>query len=203
MSTTTATKMTAEEFFDFVHLPENANKWFELDRGEVIEMSSPTRLHGVVCTRMGRYLDQFLDDHGGGYVAGNDSGVILARHPDIVRGPDVAVFDDAQVMADVHPKYGEVAPILVIEVLSPNDRAVQVNRKIADYFQAGTKLVWLFDPESFSVIVHRLNGVPQILDITGTLDGEDVIPGFRCKLADIYRLPHEPRSPAATPAHRP
>lgn len=203
MQTTTATKMTVEEFFDFVHLPENANKWFELDRGGVIEMPPPNVLHGVVCRRMGRYLDQFLDEHGGGYVAGNDSGVILARDPDIVRGPDVAVFADAKVIADVPPKYGEVAPILAVEVLSPNDRAGRVNRKIADYFQAGTKLVWLFDPESFTVIVHRLNGAPQILDITGTLDGEDVIPGFQCKLADIYRLPHEPRSPAATPPHRP
>ena len=199
MSTATATKMTAEEFFDFVHLPKNANKWFELDRGEVIEMPPPNRLHGVVCIRMGRYLDQFLDDHGGGYVAGNDSGVILARDPDIVRGPDVAVFADAQLIADVHPKYGEVAPILAVEVLSPNDRAVRINRKIADYFQAGTKLVWLFDPESFTAIVHRLNGPAQVLDMTGTLDGEDVIPGFQCKLADIYRLPNEPRALADAP----
>jgi Uma2 family endonuclease len=49
MSTATTTRMTAEEFYDWVHRPENVNKWFELVRGEVIELPPPTRPHGVVC----------------------------------------------------------------------------------------------------------------------------------------------------------
>jgi len=111
MSMEIATKrMTAEEFCDWVHEPAQANRWFELVRGEVIELPSPTKPHGVVAITVGRILANYADLAGKGYVTANDSGVILERDPDTVRGPDIAYYEDAVTFAELHPKYGEVPP---------------------------------------------------------------------------------------------
>jgi Uma2 family endonuclease len=197
MSTATAAKLTAEEFFEFVHLPENENKSFELDRGEVIEMPSPTHPHCLVTANAARILGNYAFAVSTCYVLSNDAGVILQREPDIVRGPDVAVYNGAATKEELHPKYGEVAPILAVEVLSPNDRPMKVTRKIADYLRAGTELVWLMDPETCTVSVHRRNAEPQPIDPDGEVDGADVLPGFRCAIADFFRFPQRPAARAA------
>ncbi len=190
MSTTTAKKlMTAEEFCDWVHQPEQADKWFELVRGEVIELPAPNKPHGVVCIRVGHLLMNYVDQRGFGYVTCNDSGVILERDPDTVRGPDVALYEDANTFAELHPKYGEVPPRLAVEVLSPNDRANKVLRKINDYLRCGVGMVWVIDPEIRTVTVHQ-PGKQQIeLTESQELTGEDVLPGFRCLVSDFFRLP--------------
>src|ERR671924_452684 len=145
--------LTAEEFCEFVHRPENANKWFELVRGEVIELPPPMKVHGVVCGNAAWLLGTYVRQRRKGYVTSNDSGVILERDPDTVRGPDVALYEDANTFAELHPKYGEVLPVLAVEVLSPNDRADRVTRKITDYLRNGVRLVWLVDPEIRTVTV--------------------------------------------------
>jgi Uma2 family endonuclease len=193
MGTTTTTKnlMTAEEFCDWVHQPEQADKWFELVRGEVIELPAPNKPHGVVCMRVGYSLTAYTEQRGFGYLACNDSGVILERDPDTVRGPDVALYEDANTFAELHPKYGEVPPRLAVEVLSPNDRANKVLRKINDYLRCGVGMVWVIDPEIRTVTVHQ-PGKPQVeLSENQELTGEDVLPSFRCLVADFFRLPGE------------
>lgn len=201
MSTTTTTKksMTAEEFCDWVHQPEQADKWFELARGEVIELPAPMKPHGVVCVRVGHVLMTYADQRGFGYVTCNDSGVILERDPDTVRGPDVAFYEDANTFAELHPKYGEVPPRVAVEVLSPNDRAGKVLRKINDYLRCGVALVWVIDPEIRTVTVHRPGKSQVELDGSQELTGEDVLPGFHCRVADFFALPGD-RAKQAPPA---
>ncbi len=81
-TTATAKKlMTAEEFCDWVHQPEQENKWFELVRGEVIELPSPTQPHGFICFNISRIVGNFMYEIGHGYITCNDSGVILERDP--------------------------------------------------------------------------------------------------------------------------
>jgi Uma2 family endonuclease len=202
MSTTTTIKklMTAEEFCDWVHQPEQADKWFELVRGEVIELPAPMKPHGVVCMRVGYLLTAYTEQRGFGYLACNDTGVILERDPDTVRGPDVALYEDANTFAELHPKYGEVPPRLAVEVLSPNDRANKVLRKISDYLRCGVGMVWVVDPEIRAVTVHQ-PGKPQVeLTENQELTGEDVLPGFRCLVGDFFRLPGEKPKAEQSPA---
>jgi Uma2 family endonuclease len=190
MSTgTTAQTMTAEEFGEWVRRPENANKWFELVRGEVIELPPPMKPHGVVCSNGVRILGGYVRQRRKGYITSNDSGVILERDPDTVRGPDVALYEDADTFADLHPKYGEVPPRLAIEVLSPNDRMGLVNRKIIDYLKSGVALVWLVDPEARSVTVYRPDRAPRYVEENEELTGEDVLPDLRCRVADFFFMP--------------
>jgi Uma2 family endonuclease len=191
--------MTADEFCEWVHRPENTDKWFELVRGEVIELPPPVRPHGVVCMNVARLLSLHTFQRGKGYVAVNDSSVILERDPDTVRGPDVALYEDADTFDELHPKYGEVPPRVAVEVLSPNDRVNKVLRKITDYLTNGVELVWLVDPEDRCVTVYRPDKRPYVLNSDQELTGDDVLPDFRCPVADCFRLPGDKPKPAAPP----
>jgi Uma2 family endonuclease len=195
--------MTAEEFCDWVHRPENTNKWFELVRGKVIELPAPLRLHGVVSSTTVWLLGGYVQKRRKGYVTANGAGVILERDPDTVRGPDVALYEDAERFEDLHPKYGEVPPRVAAEVLSPNDRADQVLRKITDYLRNGVEMVWLIDPEARTVTVYRPDQGPRLLEESDELTAEDILPGFRCRVADFFVLPgDQPEQPSKRPRKR-
>jgi Uma2 family endonuclease len=189
MLTPVTTKpMTAEEFADWVQRPENAARWFELERGEVIELPAPTRPHGVVAVRVATILSRYVEDRGEWYVASNDSGVILERDPDTVRGPDVAVYNDAASFEELHPKYGEVPPLLAVEIVSPGDRPGKAMRKIKDYLRAGVGLVWQIDPETRNVTVYQPGREPSLVEQDQELSGEAILPGFTCLVGDFFRL---------------
>jgi Uma2 family endonuclease len=195
--------MTAEEFAEWVARPENDNRWFELVRGEVIELPPPMKIHGVVCINVGLLLALFTRQRGFGYVTGNDSGVILEHDPDTVRGPDVALYEDARSFEELHPKYGEVPPRLAVEVMSPNDRVGRVMDKVTDYLRNGVPLVWLIDPDSRNVTVFRLHRAPEVFAADQELLAEDVLPGFCCRVSDFFFVPDQPTPPPAPPAAPP
>lgn len=184
--------LTAEQFADWVRRPENAGRWFELVRGEVIELPPPTRPHGVVCSNVAWLLGNYVRQTGLGYVATNDSGVILERDPDTVRGPDVAVYSDATAFEELHPKYGEEPPLLAVEVLSPEDRPNRVLRKVASYLAAGVRVVWLIDPEDRTVTLHVAGSSPILVERTGEVTGGSVLPGFVCKVSEFFLVPGKP-----------
>jgi Uma2 family endonuclease len=81
--------------------------------------------------------------------------------------------------------YLELAPDLVIEVLSPNDRPGEILAKVADWLEAGSRLVWVIDPERRIGRIYRQDGTESSITADGQLDGEDVLPGFSCPLAVI------------------
>src|SRR3954452_21965797 len=122
MTTTAQQLMTAEEFFDWVHRPENSGKHFELERGRVVEVSRPGELHGFVAGNFARILGNYAYQQKRGYVCANDTGVIWERAPDVVRGPDVIYYTEKRRRRDLSPRYSDQPPALAIEVLSPNDR---------------------------------------------------------------------------------
>jgi Uma2 family endonuclease len=189
MSTvTTSTRMTADEFFDWVHRPENRDRHFELERGEVIEMSRPGERHGFVCLNVGGILRNYTFQRRQGYACSNDTGLILERDPDTVRGPDVVLYSQVRRYDDLKVRYSNEPPTLAVEVLSPNDRWGSVTRRLIGFLQRGVALVWLVDPEGRTVTVYRNGQLPQVLEGDDELVCEDVLPGFRCRVADFFDL---------------
>lgn len=91
MATAESKLLTAEEFFDWTNRPENRDRHFELEEGEIVEMSRPGERHGVVCSNANGILWSYTRQLKQGYVCCNDTGLILKRGPDTVRGPDVAL----------------------------------------------------------------------------------------------------------------
>jgi Uma2 family endonuclease len=190
--------MTADEFIVWCSRPENDNRRFELVRGEVIEVPSPTKIHGVVSANVAGHLWNYCRQHGG-YITTNDAGTLLERNPDTVRGPDVAYFTDAESFEELHSKYGEHPPILAVEVLSPNDRASKVLRKIDDYLNNGVLLVWLIDPEERTVRVLKPGELSKTLTAEQEIDGNGVLPDFRCALSEFFKIPKHLLTEAPTP----
>lgn len=75
---------------------------------------------------------------------------------------------------------------LAVEILSPGTAAAAIRAKVADYLAAGTRLVWVVDPGSKTATVYRNLLAPRILGETEGLDGEDVVPGLRIGLAQLF-----------------
>jgi len=197
-SSAVQTRMTAEDFFEWVHRPEHAGRSFELVRGEVIELPPSTHPHCYVANNVGRLLGNHTFDVGRGYVLNNDAGVILQRDPDTVRGPDVAVYFDAEGYDDIHPKYGEGVPTLAVEVLSPTDRMSRVTRKITEYLGGGVLAVWLIDPEDKNLTVYRRGAEPRLVEAADVVECGDELPGFRCRVGDFFMTPADKkRQPTA------
>jgi Uma2 family endonuclease len=130
-------------------------------------------------------LGDFVHARGLGVVFAQDTGFKIASDPDTVRAPDVAFV--AREREDRIPRrgYAVVAPDLLAEILSPDDRPGEVLAKVADWLAAGTKLVWVIDPERREVRVHRHDGSLSVLSESESLSGEDVLPGFSCPLRPV------------------
>ena len=114
-----------------------------------------------------------------------ESGFKLASHPDTVRGPDVAFISQSRLPDPEPVGYPAFPPDLVVEILSPTDRPGEMLGKVADWLSAGTRLVWIMDPERRLARVYRADGAEAIVTAEQELQGEDVVPGFVCPLATI------------------
>ncbi len=189
-------QMCAQEFFDWCNRPENRDRHFELEQGEVVEMPRPGERHGYVCSNVVRILGNVTFQRRKGYVLSNDTGVILDRDPDTVRGPDVVLYDQTRRYDELNAGYCEHPPTLAVEVLSPTDRWGKVMKRIAQFLRQGITVVWIVDPEGRSVSIHRSNQFPVLLDGVDELTGDPELPGFRCSVADFFYLPGEENPPA-------
>lgn len=102
------------------------------------------------------------------------------------RRPDVSFISRERLpLGWLHDDYFAIPPDLAIEVISRFDMAAKVRIKIEEYLQAGVKLAWEVEPESRTVLVHRLDGTTQMLHDRDTLSGGSVVPGFTCKVANF------------------
>jgi Uma2 family endonuclease len=192
---TTQTRMTADEFFDWANRPENRDRHFELERGEVVERSRPGELHGYVCLNIGRILGNYVFQRRKGYACSNDTGLILERDPDTVRGPDIVLYEESRRHGQLNPRYSEQPPTLAVEVLSPNDKWPKVTRRVTNFLNHGVKLIWVVDPETCSVTVHQAGRLAQVFEGTDELTGGDVLPDLRLRVADLFLMPGEEGPP--------
>jgi Uma2 family endonuclease len=176
----TQTLMTGE---DLLRMPDNGKR-YELVKGELIEMSPPGGEHGQRATRIGRLLDEFVEEHDLGQVA-MESGFYLTRDPDTVRGPDVLFVSREKLDPDVEVYgYYEVIPDLVVEIVSPGDTFNEVIDKVDEYLAAGVRLVWVVNMKRRSVIIYPGG---QTLTEDDTLTGGNVLPGFAVPVSRLFR----------------
>lgn len=191
MATATTKLMTVEEFYEWADRPENRGKRLELDEGEIVEMPPPGELHGAVCFLVAYLLGKYIFQRGRGYICTNDTGLLLKRKPGTVRGPDIMLFDESRPLKKMSRKHAAHLPRLIVEVMSPSDQINKLNRRISQYLKRGVPLVWLVDPESRTVTVYRPNKNHFVLEETDEITGEDVLPGLRYRVADLFALPGE------------
>jgi Uma2 family endonuclease len=186
MASVVSKLMTAEEFFDWVQRPENRDRHFELERGEVVEMSRPGERHGLVCSNGTYLLVGYTRAVKKGYVVSNDTGIILEREPDTVRGPDVAVYVESRKFEELEIKYPRRLPKLIVEVLSPNDQQGKIQKRINKFLEKGVAMVWLLDPDAQTITIFLPNQLPIVLEGDEEVTGFDILPDFRCKASDFF-----------------
>jgi len=182
MSTTTHKLITAEEFF-LLPQPSNGARQ-ELVRGEVVTMPPPGGLHGVTCSKTNRKLGNHIDSGTGGTLACNDTGFITDREPDSVRGPDISYWAKDR-LKEVPVGYIEIPPDMLVEVLSPSNTWIQIHDKLKEYFEKGVRLVWVIAPEDRTLTIYRTSDEGRVLHETATVTGEDVLPGFSCRVSEL------------------
>lgn len=180
--------ISAEDLWELSQLPEYADKILELTEGVIVEMSRPGGTHGEVALRVGAAVLQHVDTHRLGYVT-VETGYIVGKKPngrDTVRGPDVAFVKSERAPDGLPDGYVPFAPDLAVEVVSPNDLAHEVEEKILDLLKSGTKLIWVFYPVTRNVIERRPGGKSAVYDEHDTLDGGDILPGFRLLVGSVF-----------------
>lgn len=180
--TVPSTLMRAEDLLRW----REPGKTAELIRGVLVVREPSGGLHGSLASRLEYRLRNFVEQHGLGEVFAQDTGFKIARDPDTVRAPDVA-FVGRERLAEIPEGYPELAPDLVVEILSPGDRPGEVLEKVGDWLNAGTRLVWVLDARRRQARVHRADGSVSIVEADGVLDGEDVVAGFSLRLNELFR----------------
>ncbi len=160
---------------------------FELVHGELVEINM-----GAVSSWIGGQVFSLLENHNNqnrtGWVFPADTGYrCFPGDPNMVRKPDVSFVRLGRLPGEQLPDgWITIAPDLVVEVVSPNDLADDVQKKVQEYLEARVSLVWVVYPESRTLIVHRVDGSVGKLQEADELSGEDVVPGFSCQLADVF-----------------
>lgn len=142
--------------------------------------------HGRIIINITGSLIKFLEAHPWGVLTGAETGFHIGREPDTVRAPDVGFVCRERIPAGRVRGFFPGPPDLAVEVLSPDDRAGEVLLKVRDWLDSGCRSVWIVDPRSRTICVHRSGRKIVMLGETDTLDGDDLLPGFTLPVAAIF-----------------
>ena len=180
---TTTKLMTAEELLE---MPDDGFR-YELVRGELIKMAPAGHIPAFYELRIGARLLVFVEANGLGRAYSASGGFRLETNPDTVLAPDAAFVrkERVEVVGD-GDGYFPGAPDLAVEVISPSDRYTEVDEKVAEWLAAGTSMVVVVNPRNRTVRVHRPTTDSVLLTEKDTLDGGDVVPGWKLLVADIF-----------------
>ncbi len=183
---TVAERITADEL---LKMPRGKLR-YELIRGRLLTMSPAGSEHGVVTMRLSLIIGQFIAAQNLGVVFGAETGFVLEHDPDTVRAPDIAFLRLNQIPDGGIPQgYWPGAPDLAVEVVSPNDTVRGVEEKAAAWIQFGARGVWIVNPRSKTVTVYDSDRASRVIGGGDVLDGGEILPGFHCLIADIFRFP--------------
>lgn len=175
--------MTAEELF---WMPDDQMR-HELVQGVLTTMPPTGFEHGAVTVNVTLPVAKHVQENNLGVACGAETGFVITKEPDTVRAPDLAFVSRERVeQIGKTKKFFPAAPDLAVEVLSPYDTVYEVDEKVEEWLNAGVQLVWIINPKRRTVTVYRSLTDVLMLTEQDELDGEDVLPGFRLRVADIF-----------------
>jgi Uma2 family endonuclease len=170
--------MTVEEF---VQMDTADNETYELVDGELIPLSSATPLHSIIRGRAEQLVRNYFDSNPiGGAMSETDCRI----GGDTVRKPDLSIFlGERWQKFDLKKVPVPFSPDIAVEILSPSEHAMDVNRKVREYLAAGSQEMWLFDPENGEVHV-RTNARFCVIEGRSALESP-LLPGFSVGVAAL------------------
>jgi Uma2 family endonuclease len=159
----------------------------ELIDGKIVAMSPTGDEHGRVEVNVSNALVTFVGAHRLGHVRAGEVGIYTRRNPDRVRAADVLYISNRRhAQRTIAAGFLDVAPELVVEILSPRDTVMDLTEKLREYFAIGVTLVWLIDPYARRVFVYRaVTEVRERME-ADRLSGAEVLPGFDIPIAVLF-----------------
>lgn len=174
---------------DLLTMPDGHR--FDLVDGYLVERNMGAELSWIA-QQVNRHLGNYAAATQQGLVLGPDCGYqIFPDDTGRVRFPDGSFIRRGRLPHDVPPRgHVRIVPDLLVEVVSPNDLAWEVELKVMEYLHAGIPLLWVLYPDTRTACVYRANGTVTHLSASDVLSGEEVLPGFSCPLVEVF--PQQP-----------
>ena len=187
MATTATRPLTTA---DLLAIPDDGRRRW-LIRGELREqeVTIRNRLHSVVMARLTGELYVWWSRRSAprGEIVCGEAGVRLPGEPQTTIGVDVAyVPPDVAIRQTDETTLVDGVPALVVEILSPSDKLLEIDEMITAYQAAGVPLVWVVDPRDRTVTIYHRGDEPTLVNATQELDGDNVLPGFRVPVARLF-----------------
>jgi Uma2 family endonuclease len=170
---------------DVVEIERRENRLCELIDGVLVEKIMGFR-ESLLAVAMATFLKNFVAPRNLGLVSGADG--MTRLFPGLVRIPDVAFTSWARVPGGIVPKdpVPDLVPDLAVEVISEGNTKTEMERKSAEYFASGVRLLWLIDPGTRTATASTGEKTSVTLTEDQTLDGGEVLPGFQLPLRDLF-----------------
>lgn len=170
---------------DLLAMPDG--KGYELVNGTLVELNVGA-LSSWIGTNLARLLGNFVERHRLGWIWATEAGYqCFPDEPNNVRKPDVSFIRNGRLPGERIPKgFLRIAPDLAGEVISPNDFTLELDTKVVEYLHAGVRLLWIINPETRTIRIHRADGTVGWLTESDKLSGEDILPGFDCQVAELF-----------------
>jgi Uma2 family endonuclease len=158
----------------------------ELIDGRVVPMSPTGHLHARLEARLSGVFLDYAEQSGEWEVLTGEVGIYVRRNPDTIRAADLALISKERYRSCQSPSYLDVAPEVIVEILSPDDRWLGVMEKLSDYFAAGVERVYVLDPRKRQIFAYRSITSLVLLEEGEVLEDPELLPGFRLALADLF-----------------
>jgi Uma2 family endonuclease len=170
---------------DLVRIHSREDRLFELADGTLVKKTVGTE-ESELAIWIAVLLSNYIRPRKLGSVLGADAMIRLRKG--LVRVPDTCFIAVDRLPGGKLPRKGilDIAPNLVVEVLSPSNTAKEMRRKLREYFKAGVELVWYVDPASHTVQVFTAPQKRVVLKESQTLTGGHVLPGFKVTLKKMF-----------------
>lgn len=170
---------------DVVRIEASENRLFELVDGVLVEKAMGAR-EALLASYIVHVLWDYLKDHDLGVALGADG--MLRLRPRLVRIPDVSFISWNQIPSGDFPSkpIPDLYPDLAVEVLSDTNTTAEIDRKLSEYFEAGCRLAWIVDPKSHTADIYTSPTDNQHLRPNQSLDGRNVLPGFKLPLKELF-----------------
>jgi Uma2 family endonuclease len=167
--------------------PEGGIGWEFVD-GLPVPVMSASLLHGRLMAEVARLLGNHVIEHRLPGVVFSDVGVVLGlrRDPERMRGPDVLYVENRKIEGHDPERLFRGTPDLVIEIDLTSAKKPGGQQRILEYLEAGVRLVWAIDVHTRTAMAYRPDGSARLVRSDEALEAEEVVPGFRLTLADLF-----------------
>lgn len=169
---------------EFMALPEDGR--YELVNGELVDMGNSGMEHGWIASILNGAMFSFVQPRKLGVIC--DSSTAFTMKSGNKRSPDLSFIakERLQGVKRLPRGYFQGSPDLAVEIPSPTNTVEEIHDKIVEYFENGTRLVWVIHPDEQYVLVYHSPSPDGFLRVGDRLDGGNVVPEFTLPLAELF-----------------